>query len=288
MSSDVSVHDTLSFSERQSSLGEVINTICVNFLLYVVLIIVFYMLVRFYLEEETTTSTPQDAFGGNDTEVEMLSSESGSGGVAASSVDDEKMLPHGCSSKSLQSDSKSFLNVSQWGEPEGTKDEVIQRAVFCAMGLHISFCIWGLLQERMLTHSYDGEFFVYSYGLVLMNRLGGLLLSGYLMYHFQVRWVTSPLWEFSFPSVANMLSSWCQYEALKYVSFPTQMLAKSFKIVPIMLMGKFMNDKNYESYEYMCAATIGFGIYLFISSSENLDLGQNSFGNPEGKSTISY
>jgi len=45
-------------------------------------------------------------------------------------------------------------------------------------------------------------------------------------------------------------------------------------------------DKNYESYEYMCAATIGFGVYLFISSSENLDLGQNLFGNPEGFSFL--
>lgn len=29
-------------------------------------------------------------------------------------------------------------------------------------------------------------------------------------------------YEYSFPAVSNMLSSWCQYEALKYVTFPTQ------------------------------------------------------------------
>jgi adenosine 3'-phospho 5'-phosphosulfate transporter B2 len=78
-----------------------------------------------------------------------------------------------------------------------------------------------------------------------------------------------------------MLSSWCQYEALKYVSFPMVMLAKSLKMVPIMLMGKFLNNSSYESYEYICAATVGFGLYLFLDSSEHIDFRENVFGNPE-------
>lgn len=35
----------------------------------------------------------------------------------------------------------------------------------------------------------------------------------------------APLHLFSFCSVSNILSSWCQYEALKYVNFPTQVTA---------------------------------------------------------------
>jgi hypothetical protein len=66
----------------------------------------------------------------------------------------------------------SFLNVNNWGEPVGTKHEVLQSVFFCGLGLHISFLIWGLLQERMLTQTYNGEYFVYSYGLVFINRLG--------------------------------------------------------------------------------------------------------------------
>jgi adenosine 3'-phospho 5'-phosphosulfate transporter B2 len=93
--------------------------------------------------------------------------------------------------------------------------------------------------------------------------------------------VLSPLWEYSFPSVANMLSSWCQYEALKYVSFPTQMLAKAFKMVPVLLLGNFLNNKRYESSEYVIGAVIGFGLFLFLSSSEKINMGQNVFGDPE-------
>jgi cytochrome bd-type quinol oxidase subunit 1 len=41
----------------EANLDDIIFTLAVNFLLYVVLIIVFYMLVRFYLEEETSHTT---------------------------------------------------------------------------------------------------------------------------------------------------------------------------------------------------------------------------------------
>jgi len=63
----------------------------------------------------------------------------------------------------------------------------------------------------------DGEYFTYSYGLVFTSRLGGLILSIVLMKVNSVPW-TPPgkLYEFAFPSVSNMLSSWCQYEALRF------------------------------------------------------------------------
>ena len=167
------------------------------------------------------------------------------------------------------------------GRAWGTEQEVIQRAVFCAVGLNACFVIWELLPERMLTQPYNDEYFVYGYGLVFMNRLGGLLFSAGLMHYFKIDMIKSPLWEFSFPSVTNMLSSWCQYEALRYVSFPTAMLAKAFKLMPVMLMGKLMHDKTYEVYEYGSAVVVGFGLYLFLDSSEKIDFTENVIGEPE-------
>jgi len=279
----------------QANLADIIYTLCVNFLLYVVLILVFYMLVRFYLEEEAEGKTDYARVLTSDSYEEGIELEpsvsaeeivvgeaasAAAAAVTATDSDPASSLPKKKRAHK-RTGSGSFLNVNEWGEPEGTKQEVIQRAIFCAVGLNVSFCIWGLLQERILTKTYNGDFFEYSYGLVFINRLGGLILSSALMYHRKVEWVWSPLWEYSFPSVANMLSSWCQYEALKYVSFPTQMLAKAFKMVPVMLMGKFMHNKTYESYEYVSAAVVGFGLYLFLDSSEKIDLKQNVFGDPE-------
>ena len=84
-----------------------------------------------------------------------------------------------------------------------------------------------------------------------------------------------------------MLSSWCQYEALRYISFPTQVLAKAFKLVPVMLMGKFLHDKKYEHYEYVTAGIIGFGIYLFLASTEKFELAKDFWSSPYGaKGTV--
>src|SRR3546814_7806132 len=96
------------------------------------------------------------------------------------------------------------------------------------------------------------------------------------MYCSNIQWpklATAQLYKFAFPSVSNMLSSWCQYEALRYVTFPTQVLSKSFKILPTMLMGKLLHEKHYEAWEYGVATMIAFGIWLFLDSSENLQLG---------------
>ena len=274
MSSKDGHHISIPDNRGQANLSDLLYTLSVNFLLYVVLIIVFYMLLRFYLDEETVhkdggyAKLPTSAEDDDDVDND------GSISDAKASISESETPP-------IASDG-SFLNVNEWGEPDGTKQEVIQKAIFCAVGLNVSFCIWGLLQERILTQTYDGEFFHHSYGLVFLNRLGGLVLSACLVYYFKIEWVKSPLWEYSFPSVANMLSSWCQYKALEYVTFPTQMLAKAFKILPVMLVGKFMLNKSYDSYEYASAAAIGIGLYLFLDSSENIDLQENVFGDPEG------
>jgi hypothetical protein len=40
---------------------------------------------------------------------------------------------------------------------------------------------------------------------------------------------TAPLWKYLIISASNVAASMCQYSALEYVSFPVQMLGKSFK-----------------------------------------------------------
>lgn len=51
-----------------------------------------------------------------------------------------------------------------------------------------------------------------------------------------------------------------------------------------MLMGKFMHNKSYDYFEYVSAALIGFGLYMFLDSSEHIDFKENGFGAPENMS----
>jgi solute carrier family 35 (adenosine 3'-phospho 5'-phosphosulfate transporter), member B2 len=138
----------------------------------------------------------------------------------------------------------------------------------------------------MLTRRYPrftGEYFTYSYALVFTNRFWTLIMSGMLMLYLKPRRSQSiVIYEYSFPSISNMLSSWCQYEALRYVTFPATTLFKSFKLAPVMAMGKILGNKTYPQYDYVVALMIGVGIAMFMTSTDDLRFGSDVWGEATG------
>jgi adenosine 3'-phospho 5'-phosphosulfate transporter B2 len=64
-------------------------------------------------------------------------------------------------------------------------------------------------------------------------------------------------------SLSNTISSWAQYACLAYVSFPLQSIFKSAKVIPVMLMGKLVQNVSYSYVEYLEAAMITTGVFLF-------------------------
>jgi hypothetical protein len=161
------------------------------------------------------------------------------------SEDDEDDEDVDSEEESLLTDQPKVLEFDQ---EQTSRTKVVQRLLFCSLMLNITFVAWGALQERMLTRRYPrhtGDYFTYSYALVFTNRFWTLIMSGMLMLYLKPRLSRSTvLYEYSFPSISNMLSSWCQYEALRYVSFPATTLFKSFKLAPVMLMGKILGNKT--------------------------------------------
>ena len=55
------------------------------------------------------------------------------------------------------------------------------------------------------------------------------------------------------------------FELLTSVPGLPQVLAKSCKMVPVMLMGTLVGGKRYSALEYACALLIGGGVSLFAS-----------------------
>ncbi|CAG4990924.1 unnamed protein product [Parnassius apollo] len=146
--------------------------------------------------------------------------------------------------------------------------------VFCFVGLMGAYLVWGLLQEKIMTQNYvmaDGSLvrFNDSQLLVFINRLLAFLIAlGRLLWTGQPI-IAAPLYKFSYCSLTNIISAWCQYEALKFVSFPTQVLSKSCKVIPVMLMGKLISRNKYEMYEYVTAILISVGMVLFMYGSHD-------------------
>lgn len=144
--------------------------------------------------------------------------------------------------------------------------------LFCSVGLLGAYVIWGLLQEKIMTQNYENSYgdkgqFLDSQFLVFVNRILAFALSGLIILTFEQPRHTVPLYKYIYCSFSNIMSSWCQYEALKFISFPTQVLAKATKLIPVMLMGKVVSKKKYEYYEYITAIIICIGMAMFLVGS---------------------
>merc|ERR1719247_3187862 len=136
--------------------------------------------------------------------------------------------------------------------------------VTCAAGIIAALGAYGFIQERIMAVPYvaaDGteEFFTTTVFLVLINRLVacsvgalGMLLKD------------PPLWKYCMISVSNICATTCQYEALKYVSFPTQTLGKSMKMVPTMVMGFILYGKRFPLRDWLISSCVTAGCVLFL------------------------
>jgi len=150
--------------------------------------------------------------------------------------------------------------------------------IFYASGIIGCLVVYGVLQERVMDHPYgtEGAMFGTSVFLVFCNRLAAVTFAFCMtLYHGEdVMW-KAPLWKYVAISLSNVYASTCQYEALKYVSFPVQMLGKSFKMMPVMVWGIIISGKRYKLEDWMVAALVTFGVTEFLMtgpiSSESSD-----------------
>lgn len=119
-----------------------------------------------------------------------------------------------------------------------------------------------------MTKEYDGEKFTNSQFLVFVNRILAVVIAGLYISTTNQRRHKAPFYKYSFSSISNTLSSWCQYEALKFVSFPTQVLSKASKVIPVMLMGKVVSNRTYPAHEYFTAGLLSVGVGMFLLAAD--------------------
>ncbi|KAJ1627690.1 UAA transporter family-domain-containing protein [Pavlovales sp. CCMP2436] len=143
--------------------------------------------------------------------------------------------------------------------------------IFCIVGIQASYLCWGLMQERIMTRPYgvEEERFKSSKFLKFVNCLVALGVAAAVTAYNNSPPDSTPPFRYSFCSTSNILSSVCQYEALKYVSFPTQVLAKSCKMVPVMLMGYAVSHRSYPILDWAVALGVTAGVVAFKLNEES-------------------
>mmetsp|Transcript_18848 Transcript_18848/g.60525 ORF Transcript_18848/g.60525 Transcript_18848/m.60525 type:complete len:319 (-) Transcript_18848:873-1829(-) len=133
--------------------------------------------------------------------------------------------------------------------------------ILLAGGIYGAYLTQGLVQERLSTTVYDGERFTHLVFLRLAEALLCFLLAGLLSLGSKKK--SAPMTAFWSPGITNSIGPACGVIALKNISYPAQVLAKSVKMVPVMIMGTLIGGKRYSVAEYLSAVMIGGGIAAF-------------------------
>ncbi|XP_075680707.1 adenosine 3'-phospho 5'-phosphosulfate transporter 1 isoform X3 [Dermatophagoides pteronyssinus] len=110
--------------------------------------------------------------------------------------------------------------------------------------------------------------------LVLINRVLAFIIAVIVLLYQQnyhstqrksfFRTKQPPFYMYIYCSLSNIMSSWCQYEALKYVSFPAQVLSKGCKMIPTMVMNQIVMGRTQKREEWLFAIAISFGMSIFM------------------------
>jgi solute carrier family 35 (UDP-galactose transporter), member B1 len=76
-------------------------------------------------------------------------------------------------------------------------------------------------------------------------------------------------------AVTSMGSTYCSVRSLRYVIYPVQVLAKSCKPIPVMIMGAFLG-KKYPLKKYFNVAIITAGVAMFMMGKPKSGKGEKS------------
>jgi adenosine 3'-phospho 5'-phosphosulfate transporter B2 len=151
---------------------------------------------------------------------------------------------------------------------------------FCFCGLQASYLTWGYMQELIMTTQFEptdkvpSGLFPSAAFCVFSNRFLAVIVAiiAVRIKHGSVFGNNiAPLWAFTPCALSNTMSSWSQYASLKYVSFPMQTVFKSSKIIPVMMMGKFLKGTSYPLGQYVEAFLITVGVAIFSIASKSSD-----------------
>eukprot|EP01094_Clydonella_sp_ATCC50884_P027990 TRINITY_DN8279_c0_g1_i1.p1 TRINITY_DN8279_c0_g1~~TRINITY_DN8279_c0_g1_i1.p1 ORF type:complete len:345 (-),score=86.27 TRINITY_DN8279_c0_g1_i1:8-1042(-) len=142
-----------------------------------------------------------------------------------------------------------------------------------ALGLLVCFVLYGVFQERIMTTSfvYNGveEKFEYSAFIVFVNRIT-TILSALAVICFRggsIGYQLEP-WKYAIIALSNTVATFCQYEALKYLSFPSSTLGKCAKTIPVLVWGSLIGGKEYAPVDYIVAIVLTAGCSLFALTGD--------------------
>ncbi|XP_063242493.1 solute carrier family 35 member B1 [Bacillus rossius redtenbacheri] len=138
-----------------------------------------------------------------------------------------------------------------------------------AGGVFICFFFYGILQERITRGVYgegeNQEKFTCMLSLVLVQCIVNYLYAKIILSTVMKQGEDSTRTAYySSSALTYLLAMVCSNMALQWVNYPTQVVGKSCKPIPVMILGVLVGKKHYSMKKYLFVVMIVVGVALFI------------------------
>jgi hypothetical protein len=171
--------------------------------------------------------------------------------------------------------------TSQVAVVDGDSIGRIVKLAISVGGIYTCYLAYGIFQEELYTVQPDGtKFSATAFVLLVQCLANGLiaLIGDFLdLFVFKskatengsFRWLhVLPTYAVLSTSVVYVLAMYTSNEALGFVSYPTQALVKSCKMIPVMLGSIIISGTSYKLLKYVCVLLMTVGITMFQFGSK--------------------
>jgi solute carrier family 35 (UDP-galactose transporter), member B1 len=173
----------------------------------------------------------------------------------------------------------------------------------CTGGIYASYLAYGVFQESLYRTQADGSVFAATAFVLMVQCATNAIVSFFVDVFFghllvspkkgavsapssSFSWInTIPTVEVASTSLVYVMAMYLSNEALQYVSYPTQALAKSCKMIPVMLGRVLYLRKSYSWLKYTCVIMMTIGITIFQMNGKSKSSharSASSAGSPSG------
>lgn len=143
------------------------------------------------------------------------------------------------------------------------------RFIVCFCGVFVCYFYYGILQETITrgeySHAGKKEKFRYATTLVFIQCVINAAFARLLIQFFEgSKQDHTRSWLYGVCSLSYLGAMVSSNSALQYVNYPTQVLGKSCKPIPVMILGVTILRKKYPMAKYLCVFLIVAGVALFL------------------------
>jgi len=140
----------------------------------------------------------------------------------------------------------------------------VKMLVVCFVGIFVSYFIYALLQEKITKRKFGDEYFRYFMFLVGIQCIVNAAFAKLVCKFRGLEVSLSPYQLFALLSFVYVGAMVASNSSLAYISYPSQVLGKSAKPIPILIFGVLLGHRSYPILKYFIVVVIVIGVALFL------------------------